>query len=211
MSTSISRGKTLPSPVVTDRQPETGTFEPDPAAPLTEVLLKVADGDRAAFGELYDRTAPRILAFIRSLLIDRAHSEEVMQEVFLEVWQVASRFDPSKGNAFTWIRGMARLRAIDRIRSTQSGRERDIRIGIRDYGLEYDEVAETVELRIERERIDAAMQSLTELQREAISLSYYGEYSCAEISGMLSVPLGTVKTRLRDGLIRLRREMSVLV
>ena len=148
-----------------------------------------------------------VLAFIRSLLIDRAQSEEVTQEVFLEVWQVASRFDPSKGNAFTWIRGMARLRAIDRIRSTQSGRERDIRIGIRDYGPEYDEVAET----IERERIDAAMQSLTELQREAISLSYYGEYSCAEISGMLSVPLGTVKTRLRDGLIRLRREMSVLV
>lgn len=178
-------------------------------APLNDLLRHVAEGDQAAFSQFYDQTASRVLAYVRGLLIDHAQSEEVTQEVFLEVWQSARRFDPDKGNAFTWVRGMARLRAIDRIRSSQAGRERDIRIGIRDYGTEYDHVAETVEIKVERERVDIAMESLSELQREAISLNYYGDYSCGEIAGMLHVPVSTVKTRLRDGIIRLRREMAV--
>jgi RNA polymerase sigma-70 factor (ECF subfamily) len=104
---------------------------------------------------------------------------------------------------------MAHRRAVDRIRSSQSGRDRDLRVGIRDFVAEYDNVAETVETSIEHERVKEALGQLTELQREAVTLAYYGGYSHSEVAMMLSVPIGTVKTRLRDGMIRLRDELGV--
>jgi len=173
------------------------------------LLARIAGGDREAFSALYDETAPRVLGLIRRLLIDHAQSEEVCQEVFLEIWQTAPRFDAAKGGATTWILTMAHRRAVDRIRSSQSGRDRDTRIGIRDYETEYDHVAETVEVKIEHERVKEAMGRLTELQRQAVTLAYYGGYSHSEVAKLLSVPIGTVKTRLRDGMIRLRDEMGV--
>ncbi len=180
------------------------------ASTSKEVLLaRIAAGDRTAFSTLYDEFAPRVLGLIRRLLIDHAQSEEVAQEVFLEIWQNAPRFDPNKGGASTWILTMAHRRAVDRIRSSQSGRDRDVKIGIRDYALEYDHVSETVEITIEHERVKEAMTRLTELQRQAVTLAYYGGYSHSEVAQLLSVPIGTVKTRLRDGMIRLRDEMGV--
>lgn len=180
------------------------------AAISKEVLLtRIAGGDRMAFSSLYDEFAPRVLGLIRRLLIDHAQSEEVAQEVFLEIWQTASRFDANKGGASTWILTMAHRRAVDRIRSSQSGRDRDTKIGIRDYAPEYDHVSETVEVKIEHERVKEAMTRLTELQRQAVTLAYYGGYSHSEVAELLSVPIGTVKTRLRDGMIRLRDEMGV--
>ena len=104
---------------------------------------------------------------------------------------------------------MAHRRAVDRIRSSQAGRNRDTRIAIRDLAVEYDQVAEIVEVRIEHERVEKAMSRLTELQRQAVSLAYYGGYSHSEVAELLRIPLGTVKTRLRDGMIRLRHEMGV--
>ena len=104
---------------------------------------------------------------------------------------------------------MAHRRAVDRIRSSQAGRNRDTRIAIRDLAVEYDQVAEIVEVRIEHERVEKAMSRLTELQRQAVSLAYYGGYSHSEVAELLRIPLGTVKTRLRDGMIRLRDEMGV--
>lgn len=175
-----------------------------------ETLLdRVAEGDQAAFSALYDEVAPRVLGLIRRLLIDHAQSEEVAQEVFLEIWQTASRFDRAKGGASTWILTMAHRRAVDRIRSSQSGRDRDTKIGIRDFAPQYDNVAESVEIKIEHEKVKQAMTRLTELQRQAVSLAYYGGYSHSEVAAMLSVPIGTVKTRLRDGMIRLRDELGV--
>jgi RNA polymerase sigma-70 factor (ECF subfamily) len=176
---------------------------------LNDLLARVAVGDRAAFGELYDQIAPRVLGLVRRLLRDFAQSEEVTQEIFLEIWQTAPRYDPGKGAAVTWILTMAHRRAVDRIRAAQSARNRDTRIGIRDFETGYDSVSETVEIRVENERVEKAMLRLTELQRQAVTLAYYGGYSQSEVAEMLSVPLGTVKTRLRDGMIRLRDELGV--
>ena len=173
------------------------------------LLARIADGDQEAFSALYDEVSPRVLGLIRRLVVDHSQSEEVAQEVFLEIWQTASRFDPSKGGAATWMLTMAHRRAVDRIRSSQSSRDRDTKIGIRDFALEYDHVAESVEVKIEHERVSEAMTRLTELQRQAVSLAYYGGYSHSEVAAMLKVPIGTVKTRLRDGMIRLRDELGV--
>ena len=181
------------------------------AAPATkeELLARVALGDQSAFGELYDQIAPRVLGLVKRLLIDHAQSEEVTQEIFLEIWQSATRYEPTRGGASTWILTMAHRRAVDRIRSSQAGRDRDTKIGIRDLAVAYDHVAETVEVRIEHERVEKAMTRLTQLQRQAVSLAYYGGFSHSEVADMLHIPLGTVKTRLRDGLIRLRDELGV--
>jgi len=174
-----------------------------------DLLLRVAIGDQSAFSELYDLITPRMLGLVRHVLKDHAQSEEVVQEVLLEIWQTAPRFDPNKGKAVTWMLTMAHRRAIDRVRSAQSSRDRDTKIGIRDLGREYDSVAENVEIRIEHERVEKALTKLTELQRQAVELAYYGGYTHSEVSSMLSVPIGTVKTRLRDGMIRLREELGV--
>jgi RNA polymerase sigma-70 factor (ECF subfamily) len=104
---------------------------------------------------------------------------------------------------------MAHRRAVDRIRSSQAGRDRDIRIGVRDYPIDFDMVSESVEISIENDRVKQAMEQLTELQRQAVSLAYYGGYTHSEVAAMLNVPIGTVKTRLRDGMIRLRDELGV--
>jgi RNA polymerase sigma-70 factor (ECF subfamily) len=181
----------------------------DKPATKETLLTQIAGGDQAAFGALYDEISPRVFGLIRRLLVDHAQSEEVTQEVFLEIWQNASRYEPSKGGASTWILTMAHRRAVDRIRSSQSGRDRDVKIGIRDYVSDYDNVADTVETTIEHERVKEAMAQLTELQRQAVTLAYYGGFSHSEVATMLSVPIGTVKTRLRDGMIRLRDELGV--
>ena len=186
-------------------------FDATSTAPPTkeELLGRVAQGDQAAFGALYDQVAPRVLGLVKRLLVDHAQSEEVTQEIFLEIWQTATRYESGRGGASTWIMTMAHRRAVDRIRSSQAGRDRDTKIGIRDLAVAYDHVAETVEVRIEHERVEKAMSRLTQLQRQAVSLAYYGGYSHSEVADMLHIPLGTVKTRLRDGLIRLRDELGV--
>jgi len=183
--------------------------DPSVAVSQDDLLALVARGDQAAFSELYDQIAPRVLGLVRRLLRDHAQSEEVTQEIFLEIWQSATRFDPGKGGASTWIMTMAHRRAVDRVRASQASRDRDVKIGIRDFSNSYDNVAETVGVRIEHERVEKAMLRLTDLQRQAVSLAYYGGYSHSEVAEMLGVPIGTVKTRLRDGMIRLRDEMGV--
>ncbi|MFF1573147.1 sigma-70 family RNA polymerase sigma factor [Leifsonia sp. NPDC058292] len=180
-----------------------------PIVDLDGLLALTATGDQRAFSELYDHTASRVLGLVRRVMIDPAQSEEVTQEVFLEVWQSASRFDPNKGRAMTWIMTMAHRRAIDRIRSAQASRNRDTAIGIRDLPTAYDQVSETVEVRVEHERVEAAMANLTDAQREAVSLAYYGGLSQSEVADRLGIPLGTAKTRLRDAMIRLRKELGV--
>jgi RNA polymerase sigma-70 factor (ECF subfamily) len=184
---------------------------PDAAEPdvSDELLQRTSQGDQAAFSTLYDHLAPRVLGLIRRLVVDHAQSEEVAQEVFLEVWQSAARFDPNKGRAIGWIMTIAHRRAVDRIRAAQASRDRDTRIGIRDLPLEFDQVAEAVEVKIEHRRVEGAMLRLSESQREAVSLAYYGGLTQTEIADRLGIPLGTVKTRLRDGMIRLRDELGV--
>ncbi|MCS0499709.1 ECF RNA polymerase sigma factor SigK [Protaetiibacter mangrovi] len=174
-----------------------------------QLLARTADGDRAAFAELYDLMAPRILGLVKRLLRDPAQSEEVAQEVLLEIWQNAPSFRADRGGAVSWCLTIAHRRAVDRVRASQASHDRDLRIGARDLEPDYDDVAETVEIRIEHERVLRSMARLTELQREAVILAYYGGYTHNEMARMLGVPLGTVKTRLRDGMIRLRDDLGV--
>ncbi|MBI5162056.1 MAG: ECF RNA polymerase sigma factor SigK [Micrococcales bacterium] len=174
-----------------------------------ELLLRVADGDRDAFSDLYDRLSPRVFGLVKRLLRDHSQSEEVTQEVFLELWQTAGRYEARRGTATGWILTMTHRRAVDRIRASQASRDRDLRIGVRDWEPDLDTVAENVEITMENERVKRAMSRLTDLQRQAVVLSYYGGYSHSEVAEMLHIPVGTVKTRLRDGMIRLRDELGV--
>lgn len=174
-----------------------------------ELLLRVADGDRDAFSHLYDRLAPRVFGLVKRLLRDHSQSEEVTQEVFLELWQTAGRYEARRGTATGWILTMTHRRAVDRIRASQASRDRDLRIGVRNWQPDLDTVSENVEITMENERVKQAMGRLTDLQRQAVVLSYYGGYSHSEVAEMLHIPVGTVKTRLRDGMIRLRDELGV--
>jgi RNA polymerase sigma-70 factor (ECF subfamily) len=180
-----------------------------PAVTSEDLLGRIARGDRIAFADLYDRTAPRVFGLVKRLLRDHSQSEEVTQEIFLEIWQTASRYEPSKGGALSWMLTMTHRRTVDRIRASQASRDRDVRVGIRDFAPAFDSVAERVEVQLESERVKNAMTRLTELQRQAVTLAYFGGYSHSEVSAMLKVPIGTVKTRLRDGMIRLRDELGV--
>lgn len=176
---------------------------------IESLLRDVADGDRSAFAVLYDRIAPRVMGLVVRLLRDRAQSEEVTQEVFLEIWQSAAKFDSQRGSGMAWVLTMTHRRAVDRIRSSQKSHERDLRIGARDIERDFDGVSESVEIRVENERVKRAMSRLTPLQREAVVLAYYGGHTHSEMAEILAIPLGTVKTRLRDGMIRLRDELGV--
>lgn len=174
-----------------------------------QLLLRVAERDQAAFARLYDMLAPRAFGLILRVLVDRAQSEEVLQEVFLEVWQSAARFAPNRGQGRSWVLTIAHRRAVDRVRSSQASSDRDVRAGLRDLDVAHDGVAEQVELRVEGERLQAALGALPEAQREALTLAYYGGYSQSEIAALVGAPLGTIKTRMRDGLSRLRVQMGV--
>ncbi|MFJ3958777.1 ECF RNA polymerase sigma factor SigK [Arthrobacter sp. NPDC090010] len=180
-----------------------------PGDDVDELMGKVARGDQAAFGRLYDALAPQVHGLVLRVLRDPAQSEEVTQEVFLEVWQQAKRFDADRGRARAWITVMAHRRAVDRVRSAQATLERELREGIKEFRESYDDVEHQVQVALESERVHRAMESLTEVQRQAIKLAYYGGFSYGEVAQELGLPLGTVKTRIRDGMIRLRDTLGV--
>lgn len=182
-----------------------------PIDQVGELIQQVATGDRRAFAALYEMLSPRAFGLILRVLVDRSQSEEVLQEVFLEVWQSAGRFAPNKGQGRAWILTMAHRRAVDRVRASQASTDRDIRVGLRDTEAPRDSVAEDVQLRIEGDEVARALGTLPEPQREAIVLAYFGGYSQSEIAALVGAPLGTVKTRMRDGLSRLRVEMGVTI
>ena len=179
---------------------------------LAALLGRVARGDERAFEAVYDLTSGQVLGTVRAVVRDPAQSEEVMQEVLLEVWRTAARFDPAAGSAAAWVMTLAHRRAVDRVRSEQRSSERELRAvaGPLSPGAEdYDAVAEAVEASLERERVRRCLAALTELQRESVTLAYYGGYTYREVAGLLGVATGTVKTRMRDGLIRLRDCLGV--
>ncbi|WP_345184238.1 ECF RNA polymerase sigma factor SigK [Microbacterium panaciterrae] len=173
------------------------------------LLERIAGGDQRAFAELYDMLSSRVFGLVLRVLVNRAQSEEVLQEVFLEIWQTASRFDSDRGRGRTWILTIAHRRAVDRVRASQSSADRDARVGARDLDVAHDSVAEQAELSIEADRVVDALSALPNAQREALVLAYYGGYSQSEIATLTGSPLGTVKTRMRDGLTRLRAHWGV--
>lgn len=185
-----------PEPVVPPETPES-------------LLALVARGDRAAFERLYDRYANAVYGLVRRVLRDPAQSEEVTQEVLVDLWRTATSFDPDRGSASTWIMTIAHRKAVDRVRSAQASTLRDVRVAQLGEERPYDIVAETVEHRMESEQVVRALKDLTDLQREAVTLAFYGGYTHVQIADLLGVPLGTVKTRIRDGLIRMRDRLGV--
>jgi RNA polymerase sigma-70 factor, ECF subfamily len=190
-----------------------GEDVPDDGTPPTdhvaELLQLTAQGDRTAFARVYDMLSPRAFGLILRVLVDRSQSEEVLQEVFLEVWQSAAKFAPNRGQGRSWVLTIAHRRAVDRVRSSQASTDRDVRAGFRDIEAPRDDVADSVEMKMEARKVVEAVAALPEAQREAISLAYYGGYSQSEIATLVGAPLGTVKTRMRDGLTRLRTRMGV--
>jgi RNA polymerase sigma-70 factor, ECF subfamily len=171
------------------------------------MLAEVAKGDQVAFRAVYDQTAAAVLGTVRRVLRDPAQSEEVMQEVLLEVWRTAARFDSSAGSANAWIMTMAHRRAVDRVRSEERAAARELRAITAT--IEYDEVSDAALTTLEHERVRRCLEGLTDLQRQSVTLAYYGGYSYREVAQLLGVAVGTVKTRMRDGLIRLRDCLGV--
>lgn len=163
-----------------------------------------ANGDTAAFSTLYDRVTPWVFGLVRRILRNPAQSEEVTQEVMLDVWRTATRFDADRGSAHSWILTIAHRRAVDRVRSEQASADRTELAGIRSAEVDFDQVADTVTTRLEVEQVRRCLGSLTELQRESIELAYYNGYTYPEVAQRLGAKLPTIKARMRDGLIRLR-------
>ncbi len=178
------------------------------ADPADEALALSAHGDQHAFATLYDLLSARVFGLILRVLVDRAQSEEVLQEVFLEAWQSAASFDPDRGSARTWLLTIAHRRAVDRVRASQASRRRDLTAGVRDLARAQPGIDDEVELMIDGSRAVRGLDELPEAQRNAIVLAYFGGYSQSEISVLLGAPLGTVKTRIRDGLTRLRTALE---
>jgi len=176
---------------------------------LDDLLLGVARGSTADFEVLYEQVSASVFGLVRRVLRDPAQAEEVTQEVLVEVWRSAARFEPERGSAATWIHTMAHRRAVDRVRSAQASHDREERLARQDHAPTFDVVAETVETRLEQEQVRRCLDHLTDLQRESVTLAYYSGYTYREVADLLAVPLGTVKTRMRDGLIRLRDCLGV--
>jgi len=181
----------------------------DPGSSLEELLASSAKGDEKAFAELYDQTSSRVYGMVLRVLRDPAQAAEVTQDVYLEVWRQSARFDSSRGAVLSWLLMIGHRRAVDRVRSAQSSINRDTRYTVLNTERAYDETSEQVQAGLEAQRVRKVLNDLTEAQREAVSLAYFGGYTHSEVAELLHIPLGTVKTRIRDGLIRMRDALGV--
>ncbi|MDR7300802.1 ECF RNA polymerase sigma factor SigK [Haloactinomyces albus] len=201
----------MEQPVSSGRRPAQwfAGHESEEGSNAQELLADVAKGDERAFEQLYDLVAGSLFGLIQRILRDAAQSEEVAQEVLIEVWRTATQYRPERGSVLTWVLTLAHRRAVDRVRSAQAATERETRAGSQDQGRPFDEVAEAVASRWEQQQVRKCLSTLTELQRESVMLTYYRGYTYREAAGLLSSPAPTVKTRLRDGLIRLRDCLGV--
>ncbi len=179
------------------------------AAHLAELVARSSRGHEEAFSELYDLTASRIHGLVLKVLRSADHAAEVTQEVFVEVWRQSARYAPDKGSVLAWMSTMAHRRAVDRVRSVSSEVARDEHYAVTATVREADRVWEDVEQKLDTERVRKGMASLTAIQREALGLAYFGGYTQTQVASLLKLPLGTVKTRIRDGLIGLRDALGV--
>jgi RNA polymerase sigma-70 factor (ECF subfamily) len=191
------------------RQRNTASGREVEAAHLAELMTLCSRGHEDAFAELYDLTSQRVYGIVLRVLRSPDHAAEVTQEVYMEVWRQSARYSPDKGSVIAWMTTMAHRRAVDRVRSVSSEVARDERYAVHGGEREIDQVWDGVEQRLDIERVRKGMASLTPIQREALTLAYFGGYTQSQVAQLLKLPLGTVKTRIRDGLIGLRDALGV--
>ncbi|MEJ7795233.1 MAG: ECF RNA polymerase sigma factor SigK [Nocardioides sp.] len=176
---------------------------------LANLLKRSSRGDNEAFAAFYDATSARAFGLAVRVVRDPAQAEEVAQEAFLEVWRTATRFQSERGSAIGWLLTIVHRKAVDRVRSAEAASRRDTRFHQDNPAVTHDVTAEAAEASMEARRVRTALKELTVVQREALELAYFGGYTHTEVASMLDLPVGTAKTRIRDGLIRIRDAMGV--
>ncbi|MEO8850117.1 MAG: ECF RNA polymerase sigma factor SigK [Allobranchiibius sp.] len=180
----------------------------DSTPQLADLLQAAGRGDQDSFARLYDATSSRINGLVVRLIVDRAQAEEITQEVFLEIWRTSPKFDPARGSALSWMFTLAHRRSVDRVRSAQASRRRDTTHARESQETSYDSTVDQVTAQLDADRVRVAMKTLGDNQRQALSLVYFEGHTHAEVAERLGIPLGTAKTRIRDGLLRLRTAMG---
>ena len=176
---------------------------------LGALLEQIAQGDQAAFAEFYQLTSRRVYGMARRVLIDSELSEDTTQEVFLQVWQSAARFNADAGSALAWLMTISHRRAVDKVRSSQSSTDREARYGASSQDIAHDSVSDEVDSRLEAEAVVRCLETLTDTQQESVRLAYYGGLTYREVAEKLNAAVPTIKSRIRDGLIRLKTCLGV--
>ena len=197
--------KSVPEGVPSDE----GTPSGDATARLASLMQRSSRGDEGAYAELYDATSARAYGLALRVVRNPAQAEEVVQEAYLDAWRTSSRFDPAKGTAIGWLLTIVHRKSVDRVRSAEASTARDATYHRESQPVEHDSTAESAHASLEAQRVRSAVSGLTEVQREAVELAFFGGYTHTQVATMLDVPVGTAKTRIRDGLIRLRDAMGV--
>lgn len=198
----------------TPNAPNPGTTAPP--GPATDVnrrlgtlLEQIAQGDQSAFAEFYQLTSRRVFGMARRVLIDVELSEDTTQEVFLQVWQSASKFNPEAGSPLAWLMTISHRRAVDKVRSSQSATDREAKYGASSQEIDHDSVSDEVGSWLEAEAVVRCLETLTDTQQESVRLAYYGGFTYREVAEKLNAAIPTIKSRIRDGLIRLKTCLGV--
>jgi RNA polymerase sigma-70 factor, ECF subfamily len=174
-----------------------------------ELIMLTAQGDQAALATFYDRTSPQVFGFVYKILNNRETAEEVTLDVYTQVWRQAHTYDPTRGAPGAWLMTLARTRAIDRFRAGAAERGRLESLEAVELFASHDETPEQdVEGQERRRYVQQALAVLTPEQRQSIALAYFYGLSQSEIAEKLQLPLGTVKTRIRFGMMRLREALA---
>lgn len=176
---------------------------------LGELLQQIAQGDQGAFAEFYQLTSRRVFGMARRVLVDAELSEDTTQEVFLQVWQNAAKFNPDAGSPLAWLMTISHRRAVDKVRSTQSSTDREAKYGASSQEIDHDSVSDEVGSRLEAEAVVRCLDTLTETQQQSVRLAYYGGLTYREVAEKLNAAVPTIKSRIRDGLIRLKTCLGV--
>jgi RNA polymerase sigma-70 factor (ECF subfamily) len=201
----VPAGKGNPVPIRTGAGDEYMMRKPSESQDEDRSLFqRVAKGDQAAFAALFDRYGASAFGMALKICSNRALAEDVVQEAFLSIWQRAGRFDPERGTVAAYLFAAVHNKAVDAVRHEESLRRREE--GVADFTTETggEEVVEAAWLGVRRKEVRSAVARLSPIQREALELAYFEGLTYREVADKLGIPLGTAKTRLRDGMIRLR-------